>query len=106
MALNAKEDRMVFWFGDTHVLSQIVGVYPHNGATFYEKMLPDGFIVHTMHFTEDDQFIVVNSGEDTQLIIPLKPLPEFMEQCNKMFFMDWMPEEEKYAMISQYNGKR
>ncbi len=80
---------------------QICGLYPHNGAIYYDKMLPNE--VHSLHFTEDDQYLVVNYGEETQEVIYLPPLEQLVDSCKNMFF-DWqMTEEDRYQTYIHMN---
>lgn len=76
-------------------------VYPHNFAISYEKpiMTP----VHSLNFTEDDQYLVINAGEDTEEIIYLPPLPQLMDTCRNMFF-DWgMTYEDGFQTFIHMN---
>lgn len=76
-------------------------LYPHNGAACYKH--PYYHEVHTLHFTEDDQYLVVNYGEETQEVIYLPPLEQLVDSCKNMFF-DWqMTEEERYQTYIHMN---
>ena len=82
-------------------LYRIYGLYPHNGAVYYAQRLANE--VHTLHFTEDDQYLVVNFGEETQEVIYLPPLEQLVDSCKNMFF-DWqMTEEDRYQTYIHMN---
>lgn len=82
----------------------IYGLYPHNGARFFQVTLP--YQVHSLHFTEDDQYLVVNHGEDTEHYFYLPPLPQLVDTCRSMFIRWQMSEEERYqAFFKIYDYK-
>lgn len=103
LAINPNTNRVVMarpiWKKETK--QSIYGLYPHNGAIFYHTTIP--YEVHTLHFTEDDQYLVVNYGEETQEVIYLPPLEQLVDSCKNMFF-DWqMTEEERYQTYIHMN---
>lgn len=101
-AVSPKENRMVILNPiANNAKSELYGLYPHNGAVFFHTKIPNE--VHTLHFTEDDQYLVVNAGENTQEVIYLPPLETLLDSCKNMFF-DWqMTEEERYQTYIHMN---
>lgn len=82
-------------------LYRIYGLYTDDGSVFFKKILPNE--VHTIYFTEDGQYLVVNYGEETQEEIYLPPLEKLTDQCKSMFF-DWqMSEDERYQTYLHMN---
>ena len=79
----------------------VYGVYPHNGAIFFQTRLYSE--VHSLNFTEDDQHLVVNAGEEDEQAFFIPPLQELMDSCRNMFF-DWqMTDEERYQTFIHMN---
>lgn len=96
LALNPKGNRVA-----TLQRNGIYGIYPHNGTIFFLTI--PSYRVHTLHFTKDDQYLVVNAGEETQEVIYLPPLETLLDSCKNMFF-DWrMTEEERYQTYIHMN---
>ena len=97
LALNPKGDRVASLTRD----NVICVIYPRNGTISFKKV--PSCKVHTLHFTEDDQYLVVNYGEETQEVIYLAPLEQLVDSCKNMFF-DWqMTEEERYQTYIHMN---
>ena len=102
LAVNKKQDRVAVTLLATFDDPQMIYcLYPHNGAACYKH--PYNHEVHSLHFTEDDQYLVVNYGEDTQEVIYLPPLEQLVDSCKNMFF-DWqMTEEDRYQTYIHMN---
>ena len=103
IGINKNANRVVvcegMWREDTSVC--LKGIYARTGNVFFDKTL--SYEVHTLHFTEDDQYLVVNYGEETQEVIYLPPLEQLVDSCKNMFF-DWqMTEEERYQTYIHMN---
>lgn len=84
-----------------HNYYSISCIYASTGYPFFQisGMSP----VHTLHFTVDDQYLVVNYGEETQDVIYLPPLEQLVDSCKNMFF-DWhMTDEERYQTYIHMN---
>ena len=75
----------------------IHGLYPHNGACFFRVEL--SYKVNTLYFTEDDQYLVVNHGEETEQYFYLPSLPQLVDTCRNMFFRWKMSDEERYQTL-------
>jgi len=76
-------------------------IYASTGYQFFQVtgMVP----VHTIHFSEDDLYLVVNYGEESQQLYYLPPLEQLVDSCKNMFF-DWqMTEEERYQTYIHMN---
>ena len=103
MGFNARKDRVILMKprneGDKHSL--LYGVYPESGGVFYTTALP--MDVHTIHFSEDDNWIVINSGEETQLILYVPRLDTLLETCKQMFFKWKMSEDERFQTYIHMN---
>lgn len=102
MAINTNQNRVAVLL-PTRKTNQfdLYGLYPHNGAIFYHTTIP--YEIQTIHFSEDDQYLVVNYGEETQEVIYLPPLEQLVDSCKNMFF-DWqMTEEERYQTYIHMN---
>lgn len=79
----------------------LYGVYPHNGAIFFSKKLSTE--VRTIHFTEDNQYVIVNAGDADEQAIYLPPLNELFKTCMNMFF-DWqMSSDDRYQTYLHMN---
>lgn len=76
-------------------------IYPHNGSIFWSKRFYTE--VHSLHFTEDDEYLVVNAGEKDEQIMYLPTLQNLVDSCKNMFF-DWrMDENERYQIFTHLN---
>lgn len=90
--------------------NRLSGFYVNKEDLFYSKEF-EGLIIHTLHFTNDNQWLVINAGEDTQKILYMKPLPEMIEDCKTLFFNWEMPIDKRFDAYRQldrtayYNGK-
>lgn len=82
--------------------NRLSGFYVNKEDLFYSKEF-EGLIIHTLHFTNDNQWLVINAGEDTQKIIYMKPLPELIEDCKALFFNWEMPIDERFEAYKQLN---
>ena len=80
----------------------LYGYYPENGAIFYSKSLPYKKI-NSIHFTKDGRSVVVDADEGEQLLIPMLPLPELMEESQSLFFRWWMSDRERYNAYKSIN---
>lgn len=82
----------------------LYGYYPYSQDIFYTSCLPITYgELKTIHLTTDERTLVINAGEENQMIIPMHPLPELVEECKAMFF-DWqMTDEERYEIYSKIN---
>ena len=79
----------------------LYGIYLHNGAIFFKKSVAKE--VHSLHFTEEGERIIVNAGSDDQLIFHVPSLPNLVDSCKNMFF-DWtMTDEERYQTYIHMN---
>lgn len=103
MGFNKTGDRVVLvypkWEGDEW--TSLYGIYPKTGGVFFRIGL--AMDVHTIHFSEDDNFVVVNKGEDSQKIIYVPRLLTMLESCGLMFFRWEMCYEERYQMYLHMN---
>lgn len=76
-------------------------IYASTGYQFFQVL--EWMPVHTLHFSEDDQYLVVNYGEESQQLYYLPPLEQLVDSCKNMFF-DWqMTEEERYQTYIHMN---
>lgn len=103
MAFNQAKDRVFLmrpkWRG--HEVSVVCGVYPATGGVFYEAyLLAD---VHSIRFSQDDNYVVVNPGEKSENIIYLPPLLKLLEECGPLFFQWEMSGEERYQTYIHMN---
>jgi len=103
MGFNRAGDRVVLMkpkvIGDEW--TRLFGIYPATGGVFYRASIATD--VHTIHFSEDDNFVVVNKGEDTQIIFYVPRLLTMLEACGPMFFRWEMSYEERYQMYLHMN---
>lgn len=103
MGFNRAGDRVVLMkpkvIGDEW--TRLFGIYPATGGVFYRVGV--AMDVHTIHFSEDDNFVVVNKGEDTQIILYVPRLLTMLEACGPMFFKWEMSYEERYQMYLHMN---
>ncbi len=82
--------------------NRLSGFYVNKEDLFYSKEF-EGLIIHTLHFTNDNQWLVINAGEDTQKILYMKPLPELIDDCKALFFNWEMPIDERFEAYKQLN---
>lgn len=103
MGFNRAGDRVVLvrprWEGAEK--TNLYGIYPATGGVFYRISV--AMDVHTIHFSEDDNFVVVNKGEDTQKILYVPRLLTLLEACGPMFFRWEMSYEERYQTYLHMN---
>ena len=101
VAVNKDETRIALLQPEWRNHYSISCIYASTGYQFFQiSGLPP---VHTIHFTEDDQYLVVNYGEEAQEVIYLPPLEQLVNSCKNMFF-DWqMTEEERYQTYIHMN---
>lgn len=96
MAISPDEQRVVIagpyreFMGETY----IYGLYPHNAARYFKAELP--YIVNSLRFTKDNQYLVINHGEETEQYIYLPPLNQLVDTCRNMFFRWKMSDKERY----------
>ena len=101
VAVNKDETRLALLEPEWRNNYSISCIYASTGYQFFQisGLTP----VHTLYFTEDDQYLVVNYGEETQKVIYLPPLEQLVDSCKNMFF-DWqMTEEERYQTYIHMN---
>jgi hypothetical protein len=109
MAISPDEQRVAIVNGsmgaNNDIYTEVYGIYPHNGARFFSIEL--SYKVNTLYFTEDDQYLVVNHGEETEQYFYLPPLPQLVDTCRNMFFRWQMSDEDRYQtyvhMSDTYN---
>lgn len=101
MAVSKDETRLALLEPEWRNHYSISCIYASTGYQFFHiSGMPP---VHTIHFTEDDQYLVVNYGEETQEVIYLPPLEQLVDSCKNMFF-DWqMTEEERFQTYIHMN---
>ena len=80
----------------------LYGYYPENGAIFYSRSLPYEQI-NSIHFTKDGRTVVVDGDDGEQLVIPMHPLPELMQESQSLFFRWYMPDRERYNAYKSIN---
>ena len=109
MAISPDEQRVAIvnqsMGANNDIYTEVYGIYPHNGARFFSIEL--SYKVNTLYFTEDDQYLVVNHGEETEQYFYLPPLPQLVDTCRDMFFRWQMSDEDRYQtyvhMSDTYN---
>ena len=101
IATNKDETRMAILRPVWHNNYSISCIYASTGYQFFQ--VTGTVPVHTIHFSEDDQYLVVNYGEESQQLYYLPPMEQLVDSCKNMFF-DWqMTEEERYQTYIHMN---
>lgn len=101
IATNKDETRLALLKPVWHNYYSISCIYASTGYQFFQ--VTGTVPVHTIHFSEDDQYLVVNYGEESQQLYYLPPLEQLVDSCKNMFF-DWhMTEEERFQTYIHMN---
>lgn len=79
----------------------VYGVYPHNGAIYFRTRLYSE--VHSINFTEDDHYLIINADDEDERVFYLPPLQELIDSCQNMFFEWRMDEEERFQTFIHMN---
>lgn len=80
----------------------LYGYYPESGAIFYSRSLPYKHI-NGVHFTKDGRTVVVDGDDGEQLVLPMHPLPELMQESQSLFFRWRMSDKERYNAYKSVN---
>lgn len=101
IATNKDETRMAILRPVWHNNYSISCIYASTGYQFFQ--VTGTVPVHTIHFSEDDQYLVVNYGEESQQLYYLPPMEQLVDSCKNMFFYWQMTEEERYQTYIHMN---
>lgn len=92
------DEKRIFY--TTYEHDYLCGIYTETGKSFYYN---EDIDANSIYFSDDNQWLIVNAGEEDQKILSMKPLPDLVEDCKKLFCHWEMSSSERFDAYKRLN---